>query len=75
MSILNADVTHILINDLLPANGSPPSELLNFASTSRSFREACLPYLFSEVRWPHKSKADKESGLHFFPDGLWPYIR
>ncbi|OJA08623.1 hypothetical protein AZE42_04833 [Rhizopogon vesiculosus] len=75
MSILNADITHILINDLLPTNGGPPSELLNFASTSRSFRDSCLPYLFSDVRWPHKSKADKESGLHFFPEGLWPYIR
>ncbi|KAG1730122.1 uncharacterized protein EDB91DRAFT_1059702 [Suillus paluster] len=75
MSILNADITHILINDLLSSNESAPSALLNLASTTRSFRESCLPFLFSEVRWPHKSKGDKESGLHFFPEGLWPYIR
>lgn len=75
MSILNADITHILINDLLSSNGGAPSTLLNLASTTRSFRESCLPYLFSEVRWPHKSKADKESGLRFFPEGIWPYIR
>lgn len=75
MSILNADITHILINDLLSINGGAPSALLTLASTTRSFRESCLPYLFSEVRWPHKFKADEESGLHFFPESLWPYIR
>lgn len=75
MSILNADITHILINDLLSSNGGGPSALLTLASTTRSFRESCLPYLFSEVRWPHKFKASNESGLHFFPEGLWPYIR
>ena len=68
--MFDAYITHILINDLLPTNGGPPSDLLNLASTSRSFRESCLPHLFPDVRCPHKSKADKESGLHFFPEGL-----
>ncbi|KAH7890231.1 hypothetical protein F5I97DRAFT_1833688 [Phlebopus sp. FC_14] len=76
MSILNADILHILISELLPSKGSSPkTTLLNLASASRHFREACLPFLFAEVRWPHKSKADKESGLQFYPDTLWPYIR
>jgi len=68
--MFDADITHILIDDLLSTNGGPPSDLLNFVSTSRSFRESSLPHLFSDVRWPHKPKADKESGLHFFPEGL-----
>ncbi|KAG2357716.1 hypothetical protein BDR07DRAFT_1612346 [Suillus spraguei] len=75
MSILNADIMHILINDLLSSNGGAPSALLTLASATRSFRDSCLPYLFSEVRWPHKLKADEESGLHFFPESLWPHIR
>ena len=73
--MFDADITHILIDDFLPTNGGPPSDLLNFASTSRSFRESSLPHLFSDVCWLHKPKADKESCLHFFPEGLWPYIR
>ena len=73
--MFDAHITHILIDDLLLTNGGPPSDLLNFASTSRSFQEPCFHHLFSGVRWPHKSKADQESGFYFFPEGLWPYIR
>ncbi|KIJ63983.1 hypothetical protein HYDPIDRAFT_28876 [Hydnomerulius pinastri MD-312] len=75
MSILNADILHILISELPREISGISPTLLNFASASRSFREASLPFLFAEVRWPHKSKADKEHGLHFYPEGLWPYIR
>ncbi|KAF9220353.1 hypothetical protein BS17DRAFT_715009 [Gyrodon lividus] len=75
MSILNADILHILISELPRERGNISSTLLNLASASHLFREACLPFLFSEVRWPHKSKADKEHGLLFYPEALWPYIR
>ncbi|KIJ15831.1 hypothetical protein PAXINDRAFT_76464 [Paxillus involutus ATCC 200175] len=75
MSILNADILHILISELPRERGNVSSTLLNLASASHHFREACLPFLFAEVRWPHKSKADKEHGLLFYPEALWPYIR
>ncbi|KAF9235453.1 hypothetical protein BU15DRAFT_89563 [Melanogaster broomeanus] len=75
MSILNGDILHILISGLPRERGHSSSTLLNLASVSRHFRETCLPFLFAEVRWPHKSKADPELGLLFYPEPLWPYIR
>ncbi|KAG6334528.1 hypothetical protein ID866_4562 [Astraeus odoratus] len=76
MSILNEDVLHILSNELLQWEGrGVDSSLLNLSTASRLFRQACLPVIFSDVRWPHKSKVDAENGLLFFPVSLRPYIR
>ncbi|KAL4063433.1 hypothetical protein J3A83DRAFT_4106346 [Scleroderma citrinum] len=76
MSILNADVLHILSNELLQMEGRRlGSSLLNLSAASRLFRQACLPVIFSQVRWPHKSKVDSENGLLFVPESLRPYIR
>ncbi|KAH7922003.1 hypothetical protein BV22DRAFT_1131790 [Leucogyrophana mollusca] len=76
MPILNADILHILIAELLSNDkASGPSSLLSISSTSRAFRESCLPHLFAEVHWPHKRKHDPQAGLHFFPESIWPHIR
>jgi len=76
MSILNADVLHILSNELLQMEGGgAPSSLLSLSAASRLLRHACLPIIFSQVRWPHKSKVDAERRLLFFPESLQTYIR
>ncbi|KAI6130991.1 hypothetical protein EV401DRAFT_488359 [Pisolithus croceorrhizus] len=76
MSILNADVLHIVSNELLYIEGrGTGSSLLNLSIVSRLCRQACLPIIFSEVRWPHKSKTDPDNGLSFLPESLRPHVR
>lgn len=75
MSLI-ADIFPLVITHLLPTGRDSVSpSLLNLATTSRHVRQACLPFLFAEVRWPQRSKTDREYGLLFYPDSLWPYIR
>lgn len=75
MSLI-ADIFPLVITHLLPTGRDTVSpSLLNLASTSRHVRQACLPFLFAEVRWPQRSKADREHGLLFYPESLWPYFR
>ncbi|XP_006456169.1 hypothetical protein AGABI2DRAFT_210991 [Agaricus bisporus var. bisporus H97] len=49
--------------------------LATLAAANSELRLLCLPYLFSHVRWPHPNKHDEESGLHFFPETLWPLFK
>jgi hypothetical protein len=49
--------------------------LAALAAANSELRLLCLPYLFSHVRWPHPTKHDEESGLHFFPESLWPLFK
>ncbi|KAI6044577.1 hypothetical protein EDC04DRAFT_319263 [Pisolithus marmoratus] len=76
MSILNADVLHIVSNELLYREGrGAGSSLLNLSAVSRLCRQACLPIIFSEVRWPHKSKTGPDNTLSFLPESLRPHVR
>ncbi|KAH0826307.1 hypothetical protein J3R83DRAFT_5252 [Lanmaoa asiatica] len=76
MSLLIADIFPLLITHLRPSGSELVSpSLLSLSSTSRQVREACLPFLFAEARWPQRSKTDRDHGLIFYPESLWPYIR
>lgn len=76
MSILNADVLHIVSNELLHREGrGTGSSLLSLSVASRLCRQACLPIIFSDVRWPHKSKTDPDNKLSFLPESLRPHVR
>lgn len=55
--------------------GENIAALAALAATNSNFRDLCLPFLFSHVRWPHPDKHDEETGLHFFPEHLWPLFR
>jgi hypothetical protein len=74
MSLI-ADIFPLVITHLPTGKDTVSPSLLNLASTSRHVRQACLPVLFADVRWPQRSKADKEHGLLFYPEALWPYFR
>ena len=76
MPPLDADVSYALIKEaLLVHRGSDLRTVLNLSSTCRVLRAAALPFLFSDVFWPHANKFDEDSGLHFFPQNLWPFFR
>lgn len=70
MQCLPPQVLHLLLTAQVA-----PSDLLALSLTCRTIREACLPLIFAEVHWPHPNKNDNESGLHFFPESLWPYFK
>lgn len=73
---LIADIFPLLITHLLPSGSDPvPLSLLALSATSRHVRDACLPFLFADARWPQRSKADRDHGLLFYPESLWPYFR
>ncbi|KAF8133011.1 hypothetical protein EV363DRAFT_1162912 [Boletus edulis] len=75
MSLI-ADIFPLVITHLVPTGRDTVSpSLLTLASTSRLVRQACLPFLFAEVRWPQKHKTDRDNDLLFYPESLWPYIR
>ncbi|KAG9311269.1 hypothetical protein JVU11DRAFT_8355 [Chiua virens] len=75
MSLI-ADIFPLVISQLVSTGRDAVSpSLLSLSTTSRHVRQACLPFLFGEVRWPQKSKADRDNGLLFYPESLWPYIR
>lgn len=63
-----------ILHVLLAALGAP-ADLLALSQVCRVVREACLPVIFADVQWPHPNKNDDESGLHFFPESLWPYFK
>lgn len=76
MPPLNPDVSYALIKEALLAHrASDLRTVLNLASTCRVLRAAALPFLFSDVLWPHANKFDDDSGLHFFPPTLWRFFR
>ncbi|EGN94330.1 hypothetical protein SERLA73DRAFT_188149 [Serpula lacrymans var. lacrymans S7.3] len=76
MLVLNADILHVLIAELLSNDDTEVrSSLSTLSRTSRVIRDSCLPYLFAEVKWPHQEMYDDISGLHFFPETLWSYFR
>lgn len=76
MSILNGDVLHIVSNELFYSEGGGTgSSLLNLSIVSRLCRQACLPIIFSEVRWPRKSKTNPDDELCFLPESLRPHVR
>ncbi|PFH45706.1 hypothetical protein AMATHDRAFT_77951 [Amanita thiersii Skay4041] len=76
MNRLHLQVLHILVSEIAsPGDQHSKSDLLSLSQSCRALREACLPILFSEVFWPHPNKNDEETGLHFFPESLWPYFK
>ena len=76
MPSLDADVSYALIKEaLLVHQRSDLRTVLNLSSTCHVLRAAALPFLFSDVLWPHADKFDEDSGLHFFPQTLWRFFR
>lgn len=76
MYVLNADVLFAILDKVLLL---PPAEkraaIVTLSLTSRFVRDICLPYLFRRVQWPHGGQHDAETGLHFLPEPVWPYIK
>lgn len=76
MPPLDSDIAYALVKEAVALHRKSDLDAIRaLSSTCRILRDACLPFLFSDVHWPHASKHDEESGLQFFPQSLWPFFR
>ena len=69
---LDADILYEIVTEVASDHRH---RLLNLSLTCRTLLYATRPFIFSKVKWPHQNQHDKESGLHFPPQVLWPYIK
>lgn len=69
-------ICDILLFELLCWPRSKAFDLiLAISGTTRFLRSICLPFIFKEVRWPNKYQVHADTGLLFFPEHIWRYIR
>lgn len=72
MTQLNLDVLYEIIKEVHPSDTQTLNSLALLCSAAN---HAIRTILFARVRWPHEHRHDSESGLHFFPESLWPYFK
>ncbi|KIM43446.1 hypothetical protein M413DRAFT_18016 [Hebeloma cylindrosporum] len=72
MAQLNLDVVCEIVKQVHPSDVQTLSGLALLCSSANHTARSIL---FARVRWPHENRHDPQSGLHFFPESLWPYFK
>jgi len=68
-------LNHDILYEIVKVQTCDVQTLNALALVCSAANHAIRAILFARVRWPHETRHDPHSGLHFFPEALWPYFK